>query len=570
MKYTFVILSLLLLSVLTTYGENKIDNQQNAKNISTEPGKIAIAIAGIESEGSLNNKILDYLNKVSVGGDYIQIKLPKAEMPAPKLMRFYPDNISSRNKNRLKKWLNANNTGQAILSQWFNRQPDGTFNLDNLEESGIINDPAKKLITEDQPVPETIINQLAGSPLNNTYLMVFDFRNVQSMQDYYDETNIGNQDRILRGYIASVNTYIFKFDFNRSVANTFFNDYWIGSEEISAQTKREAFNASEFPFFFVAGREDEIASVQPRENQNSAPANIKSNEELLDAMAELAVRNITDMVEDGEISLLADPVVRSTKPVKAGISAKDNLKFDQRFGVYENRIAINGKVKSKRISVVKSMKVASEETSEKHSSDYSAFYRIAGGKIIPNQMYLKKKYDTGINLYLGETFNSLEGTTGRFEYYFSKAMGGALVPGKTAKGLTSVKLYFEAAQNEKSYALFNQTENFKFTRGSIGIEKEYHPLPFMHWGPFVGYGLEYTTWENSDYLLSTNFAEFGARLGINIRHNVQIIGSATYYHLIKTVLMDDNRDVVNPDFNYSDTFTDRTGFAYSIGFRVML
>ena len=568
MKFTFAIL--LLLSILTTYGENKIDNQHNTKDTFPEPGKKAIAIAGINSEGSLNNKILDYLSKVSVDGNYIQIKLSKTEMPVPKLRRFNPDNISSRNKNRLKEWLNANNTGQAILSQWFNRQPDGTFNLANLEESGIINARAKKIIAGDQIVSKKIINQLAGSPLNNTYLMVFNFRNVQTMEDYYDEIETESQYRILRGYIASVNTYIFKFDFNRSVANTFFNDYWIDGDEISTQTKQEAFNASEFPFFFVAGREDEIASVQPQANQNIAPADIKSNEELLDAMAELAVKNITDLVEDGEISFLADPVVRSTKPITAGIGAKDNLKFDQRFGVYENRIALNGKIKSKRISVVKSMKVASEEASAKHSSDYSAFYRIAGGKIIPNQMYLKRKYDAGINLYLGEAFNSLEGTTGRFEYYFSKAMDGALIPGKTAKGLTSVKLYFEAAQNEKSYLLFNQTENFKFTRGSIGIAKEYHPLPFMHWGPFVGYGLEYTTWEKSDYLLSTNFAEFGIRLGINLRHNVQIIGSATYYHLIKTVLMDDNRDVVNPDFNYSDTFTDRTGFAYSIGFRVML
>ena len=570
MKFLLAATTFLLFSFLNTYGKACNQIQPDTTIVRLNSGIKAIAIAGIDSEDQPNNQIIDNLKKVSIPGSYIQINLSDTELSPVNLNHIKSATISSRKENRLQNWLNNNKTGQDILEQWFERQPDGSFSTGFLEKSGLINESLTKTLTEEGTSNKKAATYFANSPLNETYLMIFDFRNVQTMDDYYDDINTDSRERILRGYIASVNTCIFKFDFNRSVAEKFLNDYFTVNDDAPAQARQEAFDRSEFPFFFVTMREDEIASVQPHANHDIVPAEIKSDEELLDALAELAVKNITDLIDEGEISLSASRVIKTTKPITAEIGAKENLKFDQRFGVYENRIAFNGKVKPKRISVVKSMKISDNTTDKSNDRNYSAFYKIAGGKVNKNEMFLKKKYDAGINLFAGNTISGLSGTTGRFEYYFSKAMGGAVIPGKKAKGLTSVKLYFEAAQKEKSYPLFNQSENFTFTRGSIGIEKEYRPLPFMHWGPFVGYGLEYTTWENSEFLLSTNFAEFGARLGINLRHNVQIIGSATYYHLIKSVLMDENRDVADPDFNYPDTFTDRTGYGYSIGLRIML
>ncbi len=570
MKFLLAATTLLLVSFLNTYGKAYNQIQPDTTIALLNSGSKAIAIAGINSGGQPNSQIINNLTNVTVPGSYFQINLSETELSSINLNHIKSATISSRAENRLQNWLNNNKTGQAILEQWFERQPDGSFSTEFLEKSRLLDESLAERLMEGREFNKETATYFANSPLNETFLMVFDFRNVQTMDDYYDGINTHSRDRILRGYISSVYTYIFKFDFNRSVAEKFLDDYFTINDDASAQAKQEAFEKSEFPFFFVTMREDEIASVQPRANQEIAPEEIKSDKELLDALAQLAVNNITDLIDEDEISLSASRVIKNIKPITAGIGAKENIRFDQRFGVYENRIAFNGKVKPKRISVVKSMKIADNTTNKSHDRDYSTFYKIAGGKVAKNKMFLKKKYDAGINLFAGNTIKGLSGTTGRFEYYFSKAMGGAVVPGKKAKGLTSVKLYFEAAQKKKSYQLFNQSENFTFTRGSIGIEKEYRPLPFMHWGPFVGYGLEYTTWENSGDLFSSNFVEFGARLGINLRHNVQVIGSATNYHLIKTVWMDENRDVVEPDFNYSGTFTDRAGFGYSIGLRIML
>lgn len=566
----FSICLLLIISLLNTNIKSSAKNHYNEKNTLLPPAKKAFVIYGIDSEISLNNKIVEYLKEIEINQNYFQIELSETKVPFPTLKDFNPENISDDDKTLLFDWLNSQKTGQAILSEWFNLQPDGSFNLDKLQDAGFIQKTAKNNAESKRSFPKNISAKLAATPVNDSYVVVFDFRDVQTMNEYYTRSNTAEQDRILSGFIAEVNTYIFKLDFNRSVAQKFLTDYYFKSNDSEAKAKKEAFGNSEFPFFFVSMHKDEIASVQHRKNQNISPNNAKSDEELMSAMAQLSVNNIFELIDKGKISLLPDQVVRSTNPVTAKIGAAQQVKFDQRYGIYQNRITPNGKVKTKRVSMVKAIKVADNFNKQGSDKSYSAFYRIAGGKIIPNQVYLKRRFDTGINVYMGNTFTSLAGTTGRFEYYFSKALGGAVLPGKTATGLTSVKLYFEAAQNKKSYQLFNQSNFFTFNRGSIGIEKEYHPFGFMHLGPFIGYGLEYATWKNSDYLLSTNFAELGARLGINIRHNLQIISSATYYLIIKSVMMDNNRNVAIPDFDYFGAFNDRPGFGYSIGIRIML
>jgi hypothetical protein len=570
MKILTIITTLLLFTVSNSYGNFPFGNSKNEKTVISPDETKAFAVAGINSGGKLNDQILDNLKRINLPDTYFHINFSDTELSMINLNQINSATISTQRENELQNWLNTNKTGQDILAHWFNRQPDGSFCTKFLKNSGLINESLAENLTKKETANKETATLLANSPLNETYLLVFDFSSVQTMDDYYDKNNINLQNRIQRGYIASVKTYIFKLDFNNSVAETFLNNHFATEDNEAAQTKQVNFDQSEFPFFFVTAREDEIASVQPKSNQEITPADIKSDKELLDAMGQLAVENITNLVDEGKLTLSVKKLVKSTKPVTAHIGNAQNVKFDQRFGVYKNQITSSGQVKAKRVSVVKSMKVADTKNKSDGENDYSAFYKIAGGKVNGNEMFLKKKYDTGINLFAGKTMNGMSGNTGRFEYYFSKAMGGAVLPGKKAKGLTSIKLYFEAAQNKKSYLLFDKAEDFTFTRGSFGIEKEYHPLPFMHWGPFIGYGLEYTTWENSGDLLSSNFAEFGARLGINLRHNIQVIGSATYYHLIKTVLMDDNRDVLDPDFDYKSTFNDRGGWGYTIGLRIML
>lgn len=263
-------------------------------------------------------------------------------------------------------------------------------------------------------------------------------------------------------------------------------------------------------------------------------------------------------------------IERSGQYLIGSVDKKHSQQFDRRYFVYENRLQNDGTLKPVRVASVKSMKSPYIQSTQPDNRYRTAFYQISGKRSNVHNAFLERADGKGFNLIAGKTFNGLSAATGRLEYYFSRNMGDMILPGKAGKGLTSVKIYFEGGQKKHAYVLNSFSENFTFTRGSLGIGKDYYPLPFIHWGPFAGYGLEYTKWGSSDNLISTNFAEMGARLGINIFHNFQVIGSATYYLLINSVQLDGNKNVLEPKFDYIHIFTDRYGFGYSFALRLML
>jgi hypothetical protein len=310
------------------------------------------------------------------------------------------------------------------------------------------------------------------------------------------------------------------------------------------------------------------------------PASFKDSSQLLVQQNDEIIPKPLSSAEAGNTTgnLKQDPVTtnqtykleRQGSYIIGHIDEKNSQLFDRRYAVYQNQLQKDGTVKPVKVAFVKSMKTPYIQSIQSDNLFRTAFYQISGKRINEQNAYLNKIQDTGLNLIAGNTFNGLSAATGRLEYYFSRILSDMVLPGKTGKGLTSLKFYFEAGQKKTSYELNDNLEKFTFNRRSLGIGKDYYPRAFLHWGPFIGYGLEYTSWENSENLISTNFAEIGARLGINLRHNIQVIGSGTYYLIINSVLMNGSRDVIQPNFDYYHTFQDRSGIGLNIGLRLML
>lgn len=259
-------------------------------------------------------------------------------------------------------------------------------------------------------------------------------------------------------------------------------------------------------------------------------------------------------------------MVSDIKPIRAKIGKKEGLKFDHRYFVMENRTNTKGEITSKRVAVVKSMKVVDNRQVTSGKTQPSAFYQIAGGKVDNYGMFLQQKNDVGMNLYLGTTLDGLPGFEGRLEYYISKAFAGA----NGGKFATAWKIYVGGGYDMKTdYEVGSITDDFTFVRASFGVAKDFYPVSFLHWGPFVGYGVESITWtadENID--ISSDFIEAGVRLGINLAHNIQLIGSATFYSLISSEIKDTETNEAE-DFEYSEVFEDRLGLGYNFGIRFM-
>jgi hypothetical protein len=69
--------------------------------------------------------------------------------------------------------------------------------------------------------------------------------------------------------------------------------------------------------------------------------------------------------------------------------------------------------------------------------------------------------------------------------------------------------------------------------------------------------------------IATDFVEMGARLGVNLAHNIQLLGSVNYYMMLSSEIQDKDGEVLNEDFDYKGFFEDRMGLGISIGLRIM-
>ena len=568
------ILSLLLiiLTIPCILVSQEIQESPKAKNyVSSEYDRNAVTFIGIDFNENMSNAVLTKFAKTKVPDKFYDNSVPD-KIIKPEVSRESTSvPLLGLDEKEIVKWLNQNKIGQEILSVWFNRQSDGTFNVDVLKERGLFNaNDNDFIVASASKRGQSSLMDMGLGLVNQSYLVVFDFANILSMAQYYEKNETPAEKRIMNGYKSSVNSYLIKLDFSDSVAAVFFQDYWISENDPNLDSKKAAFENANFPFVFLSKQHNEISAAQYNPGQPFAPKVQKSNDELLEMMSQTAIEAALTDIENQNADFRVKAMVSEVNPISAKIGKKEGLKFDQRYFVYENRERNNGTVYSRRIGVVKSMKVVDNRKVTTGQTEPSAFYQIAGGKVDNYGMFLEQHNDVGLNIFLGSTFTGLTGYTGRVEYYISKAFNTFAGNGKSLEGLTSWKIYVEGGYDLKNDFTVNDfVDNFTFMRVSAGVGKDFYPLNFLHWGPFIGYGLETISWETEENVnISSEFIEAGVRLGFNLAHNIQLVGSATYYSLLTSEIKDTETNE-KEDFEYKHYFKDRMKLGLNAGIRFM-
>lgn len=570
------ILAILLILLTVPFILLAQDIQESAKKVksfvSSEYDRNAATFVGIDFNENWNNDLFTKFSDLKVPDKYydnsLEIKVIKPGVSRESVSNMY----TGLDENKISVWLNQNKIGQQIIAKWFNRQSDGSFNVDVLKERGLFNaNDNDFMVASASKRGESSLMDMGLQLVSQSYLLAFDFTDLMNMTQYYDKNEIPAEKRVMNGFKSSVNTYLFKLDFNDSVAAVFFQQYWAGANDPNLAAKKDAFENAVFPFVFVGRQHNDITSAQYNEGQPLAPKVQKSNGELLMQMNQMALDAALTDIENQNQDFRVKAMVSEVRPISAKIGKKEGLKFDQRYFVFENRQRNNGTLYSKRVAVVKSMKVVDNRQVTTGETKPSTFYQIAGGKVDNYGMFLEQHNDIGLNIFLGSTFTGLTGYTGRAEYYISKTFGGMVGSG-SGRGATSWKIYAEGGydlENDYEAYFLNEMDNFTFLRVSFGLAKDFYPASFIHWGPFIGYGVESISWESSDIeSISSDFVEVGVRVGINLAHNIQLIGSATYYSLLTS--QKENTDTQEKlDFEYKDNFEDRMGLSFSAGIRFM-
>lgn len=501
--------------------------------------------------------------------------------------RFERDNImlfAQQSQNRqivagsgldeIRKSLESERIANHVLAKWWSRKPDGTFGVELLQERGAYDATDAEVVAARAAKRGMARVMDAGEELiNKSYILVFDFHDTKTMAQHYNEvdsrrretakrlnTTFTPVERTREGYRTDLAVHLFRIDFNDSVSAVFFQELWIDPATDDEQTqalKKKKFDEFHFPISYVTS----VSTTQESSQLIELKYGKKSDEELFTKLVEGSMDDVLFQLSTRYEDFRVRTAVYNTRPIRAKIGLKEGVSVDQRYFVYEYRLDARGEIYSVRRGVVRATnKITDNRQVATGETQPSRFYQIAGRRIEPG-MLLEQKNDFGLGLSFGygieeEIIGS--GLWLMLELNVSQTLGRS-----GSKPAPGIKLFADMSFD----GIDNPDLDMSLLSVSLGLSKDLHIMRNVQLIPFAGFGFENVsakeegeikisgngevTIKENDAILYTIFGSAGLRLGINLRHNVQLLGSATYilgnydsYEISKEELED--KDLILP------------------------
>ena len=571
MKKAFICITLVI-SVFCLSAQDITDSAKKVKKqiVSSDYDRNSLTIIGLKSDSPLAGQLAKMIDTIKIADKFYSNEIGFRNIPYNAVVSLFDKAQQEKVfKTDVLQLLDDSKIGQGIVAKWFNRQPDGSFNTEVLKERGIYNsDDSDLSIASSSKRGESALMDAGLGLVDHSYVLVLGFSNLMTMDEYYTKTEAAPEARKMNGVKGDLIGLLYKLNFNDSVSAVFFQDMWVNKGSADAKIKAAKFDANTFPLVPVKNLIMPVQATQYNAGQSLAPKVQKTQDELLRDMVNSSMTNILNHLTYQVSDFKVKAQIYKTNPIAVKIGKKEGLGYDQRYFVFENRQTRSGEQYSSRRGVIKSMSVADNRSVTSGETEPSYFYQIAGGKIDNMGMFVEQRIDAGLNFFLGYQQDAMSGLDARIEYYM-----GRLFYGKKqgiSRGMTSFKLYVDGGYNIGEFILDGiSPEDVDLLRVSAGVNKDYYLTNFLHAGPFVGVGIESATGKTSDYKAETIFIEGGARLGINLKYNIQLIGSATYYVMLAPTVKDAIETEVNNPGSYNDLFPDRAGLGISYGIRFM-
>ncbi len=521
-----------------------------------------------------------YVNRGDARSQRMQTVVEKFPVPG----KYNDHNVATRaiqvnsqnglSVHQLQKFL-TENVSREIVAKWFNRNEKGEFSMDLIAERGLYNASDAEVIKAKASQRKMALLEDAGENLlDRSYILVFDVKKILTADEYARLKNKPTNDE--EGYYAFYDCYLFRLDWNDSIAAIFYNNLWTDASSFDPN-KVAAFNQTTFPIKFVDKVSNAFGYVSVTQNKDHS-RNIfgsltddqmfaKVFDKIMDeAETQLAQRN-----EDFKVKI---PIF-STDPLSAKAGLKEGLSVDKRFFVYEFELDSKGNKKAVRKGVVRaSNKITDNRQIATGQTEPSRFYQVAGRRLYEGMM-LQENPDWGFGLTVG--YGSTSGVVGEGLSLLLE-FNTSLYLGKIRHTYpTGVKIYGMgnlALQNFKLDINNNIDDptnpEFSVVSYSFGISKDLNFFRNFVLVPFVGYGIEeYTntaTGMSKDKYDAT-FFEVGGRLGMNLSYNIQLL--ATYsFNPISSVDYEKNNDIQSLTQDQMDLFKEqRKAGQLTIGLR---
>ncbi len=518
------------------------------------------------SRSSLSFLLLDFNDKYA---QYLKQNINRIQAPAKFdyndiATKYIPANCvhnmaSSKKTKQILTTLRNINYANQIMRYWWQVQDDGSYSVDLIKQRGIYNATDEDVYQAD--ASKRGRSRLADGGLkllNNNYVLVLEYDNLQTMKDEYDKidrrnkkyaektsTNFEPVERTKNGFKAKLTAYLFKLNYSDTIQGYLDNSF-INDNKIDVNKFDKIFSHIYAPYKLISTETLDADGTQYNPGQSLAPNRQLTKNELIVKLLNTSVDKAMDKIETSVASFKVKANVTSINPVKAKIGIKEGVKYERRFIVYEYVANRKNEVVAKRKATIRASKVKDNRNDELGHTQESEFYQIGGGTI-EEGMTLKESKDMGIGIGLG--YSNLG-----FNIHADANIGQL-----ANLQLKQVKIYGNAIIGKSDYTGVDSVANstmpteggYTEIKWAIGILKEH---PFMKGnlraGGYLGYSNEIMLWtadettnNNSANSSNTSASEnliseginWGVHLGVNLfSPSIHLIGSVGGYHYFKT------------------------------------
>jgi hypothetical protein len=291
--------------------------------VTNNPSK-AYNIPMINSFGNASNVVPEKFNDHNIGPYQVPIE-KSIDIPG-----------------QIENYLNKSKVANQLVAKWFRRTKDGTFDMKLVAERGEYDASFMEQSIAMKTVRGSSMLQDAGEDLlSNTFIIVYDY-------NFADKN---------KSFKIDLDVYVYRLIWDEATANNFYSNYWIERNTVNTSRKEAFENSSDFKVMYVS-KYPNITSVVMRYPDNfdytvdKSYARVKSNIEYNFELKDL-FKNSLFKLEEAMEDLRTKFQLYSVDPIAAKIGTKEDVKAGDKFEVLEKTWNANGKVKYKRLGVIR-------------------------------------------------------------------------------------------------------------------------------------------------------------------------------------------------------------------------
>jgi len=341
-------------------------------------------------------------------------------------------------------------TSKPVVARWFSRDSMGNMNIHLWEERAHYS-------ANDEHVNQSLnssvsrISTLGEDLMKKSYIVVYDLGDIEPYEDIYNEIDRAKKikekylniefkpvKREKEGFRVSYTRYIYKLNFDENVSNAFYEKYWLDE---SVKTNREEiknhWETASFPLIKQHVYSGLIEQSQPGFEEYWADVKTskkrRSKEDLLNSLGNNnlngSLSSLKEVIEDFQLKTS----VFKAYPITAKIGAKEGIKLNHRWFIYEIHLDDEGHQIMKRTGWARTTSIGDNKGVATGKSPTSTF-RQAGGKEAYSGMLMQPKPGGAASFNFGYGLASSDQSTAGFVFDMDFRIGN-LAKGDFGRGI---------------------------------------------------------------------------------------------------------------------------------------